>query len=123
MTARLNELLRRLQAADGIDLVAVVSMEGQIIDVVAREDVNARDLGAVAANGMLMMRAMGYAMSRGEPVQAIIEYQAGLLLLEPLDRDLGLVMVASRETNLGRMRLVARKYGQDLLQAASVSIR
>lgn len=120
MTARLTQLLRKLQAADGIDLVAVISMDGLLIDSAAREDGDAQRLATVACNGMLMMRAVGYELGRGEPVQAILEYQGGLMLLEPLDEDLGLVMLAVKDANLGRMRLVARKYSQELLRAATV---
>ena len=120
MTARLTELLRRLQAGDGIELAAVISMDGLLIDAAARDDTDTQGLAAVASNGMLMMRAIGYELGRGESVQAILEYEGGLLLLEPLDEDLGLVMLASKDANLGRMRLVARKYGEELRQAASV---
>jgi uncharacterized protein len=120
MTGDLTRVLTRLQTADAIDLVAVISTDGLLIDAAARADLDAQHLAATACNGLLMARAIGGELGRGAPVQAIIEYEQGLLLLEPLDEDLALVMLTPKEANLGRLRLIARKYGPEILQAAAI---
>jgi predicted regulator of Ras-like GTPase activity (Roadblock/LC7/MglB family) len=120
MTAELTRLLRKMQTTDGMDLVAVITMDGLVIDSAGRAAFDAQQVAAAACNGLLMARALGGELDRGLPVQAIIEFEHGLLLMEPLDEDLGLILLAPREANLGRLRLMARKYSQELLQATSV---
>ena len=120
MTAELTRLLRKMQTTDGMDLVAVITMDGLVIDSAGRATLDAQHVAAATCNGLLMARALGGELERGRPIQAIIEFEYGLLLMEPLDEDLGLILLAPREANLGRLRLMARKYTQELLQATSV---
>jgi predicted regulator of Ras-like GTPase activity (Roadblock/LC7/MglB family) len=120
MPSNLGELLHKMQAADGIDVVAVITMDGLLIDAAAKADDDAQQIAVSACDGLLMVRALGGRLGRGEPVQAIIEYQRGLLLLEPLDDDLALVMLGPKDANLGRLRLVARRYSQEIIRAASL---
>jgi predicted regulator of Ras-like GTPase activity (Roadblock/LC7/MglB family) len=120
MTAELTQLLQRMQAYDGTDLIAVITVDGLLIDSASRSDIDATAVAAATCNALLMARALGGELGRGEPNLITIEYQGGLLLLQPLDEDLGLVMLAPRETNLGRLRLVMRKYAQELVRATTV---
>lgn len=120
MTAELTRLLQKLQAADGTDLIAVITMDGLLIDSAGRPEIDATQAAAAACNGLLMARALGGELARGEPHLITIEYDAGLLLLQPLDEDLGLVILAPREANLGRLRLVMRKYAQELVRATTL---
>lgn len=120
MTAELTRLLQKLQASDGIDLVAVITMDGLVIDAANKVALDPQQVAAAACNGLLMARALGGELGRGLPVQTIIEFEQGVLLMEPLDEDLGFIMLAPKEANLGRLRLIARRYSQELLQATSV---
>jgi predicted regulator of Ras-like GTPase activity (Roadblock/LC7/MglB family) len=119
MTAELTRLLRKLQAADGTDLIAVITMDGLLIDAAGSPDIDAGSAAVAACNGLLMARALGGELGRGEPQLVSIEFASGLLLMQPLDEDLGLVIVAPRDANLGRLRLVMRRYAQDLIQATT----
>jgi predicted regulator of Ras-like GTPase activity (Roadblock/LC7/MglB family) len=120
MTAELTRLLQKLQAADGTDLIAVITMDGLLIDSAGRPEIDATATAAAACNGLLMARALGGELDRGEPQLVSIEYQQGLLLLQPLDEDLGLVILAPKDANLGRLRLVMRKYAQELVRATNL---
>jgi hypothetical protein len=119
MTSELTRLLQKLQAADGTDLIAVITMDGLLIDSAGDPDIDANSAAAAACNGLLMARALGGELRRGEPQLVSIEYAYGLLLLQPLDEDLGLIILAPRDANLGRLRLVMRKYAQELVRATT----
>ncbi|MCC6629378.1 MAG: roadblock/LC7 domain-containing protein [Chloroflexi bacterium] len=120
MTAELTRLLRKLQAADGTDLIAVVTMDGLLIDAAAgNPDIDASVAAVAACNGLLMARAIGGELGRGTPHLVSIEFDDGLLLMQPLDDDLGLVIVAPRDANLGRLRLVMRRYAQELVRVTT----
>jgi predicted regulator of Ras-like GTPase activity (Roadblock/LC7/MglB family) len=120
MTAELTRLLTKLQTADGNDLVAVVTMDGLLIDSAGRPEIDAPAAAAAACNALLMARALGGELERGEPQLVSVEYEHGLLLLQPLDEDLAMLIMAPKEANLGRLRLVMRKYAQELVRATSV---
>lgn len=114
MTTALSQLLHKLHTSDVLDAVAVISMDGMLIDAAVQPGHDARQLAAVACNGLLMARAMGGELGRSEPTQVVIEYQDGLLLMLPLGDDLGLIMLGPKEANLGRLRLIARKYAGEV---------
>jgi hypothetical protein len=120
MRAELTRLLHKMQTADGLNLVALISMDGLLIDGVTSDEIDAQQVAAAACNGMLMAQALGGELSVGQPLQTILEYQQGLLMLAQLNEDLGLVMLGPKDANLGRLRLVARKYAQEIIQAADL---
>ena len=59
-------------------------------------------------------------MERGGALQTIIEYEGGVVLIEPLG-DEGMVLVVSDDRNdLGRIRFTAKQYKSDLVDALAV---
>lgn len=120
MKAELTRILQRLQEANELDLVALISMDGLVIDSASPIEVDVQQIAATACNGLLMARAMGGELGRGLVLQVILEYQNGLLMLVQLDEDLGLAMLGPKDVNLGRMRLVARRYVHEIVEAANI---
>lgn len=119
MSANLRELLSRVQTSDSIRLVAVITMDGFLLEASASEGVDAQQVAAAACNGILVARALGGELGQGAFNQALIEYAGGVVFLEPLDEDLGLVVLAPRDVNLGRLRLIMRKYSAAILEATA----
>jgi predicted regulator of Ras-like GTPase activity (Roadblock/LC7/MglB family) len=66
---------------------------------------------------LLLAEALGRQMERGGALQTIIEYEGGVVLIEPLG-DEGMVLVVSDDRNdLGRIRFTAKQYKSDLVDA------
>lgn len=117
-TESLATLLGRLQIAGGVDLVAVVSSDGFLIEAVHNEGLDAEEFAAVATNGLMVAKAIGLEMARGETEGVIFEYSGGTVMINALDEELVLILLASPGGNLGRLRLLARRYRDELIAAA-----
>jgi predicted regulator of Ras-like GTPase activity (Roadblock/LC7/MglB family) len=114
----LATLLRRLQIVGGVDLVAVVSSDGFLIEAAHTEGLDAEELAAVATNGLMVAKAIGMELRRGAIDSVIFEYGKGTLMMNALDEELVLLLLANPGVNLGRLRLLARRYHDELLVAA-----
>jgi predicted regulator of Ras-like GTPase activity (Roadblock/LC7/MglB family) len=115
----LATLLGRLQVAGGVDLVAVVSSDGFLIEAAHNEGLDAEEFAAVATNGLMVAKAIGMESGRGTIDSAIFEYDGGTVVINALDDELVLILMASPGVNLGRLRLLARRYREELVAAAA----
>ncbi len=117
MATGMQDLLSKFRAIRGVGMAAVVGSDGLVIESVHRPELDADALAAVATNGLLLAEALGRQMERGGALQTIIEYEGGVVLIEPLG-DEGMVLVVSDDrTDLGRIRFTAKQYKSDLVDA------
>ncbi len=117
-TESLATLLGRLQVAGGVELVAIVSTDGFLIEASHNEGLDAEEFASVATNGLMVAKAIGLEMARGTIESAIFEYDGGTIMINTLDDELVLILLASAGVNLGRLRLLARRYREELIVAA-----
>ncbi len=128
MGDNLAGVLERLQLAGNVDLAAVVSTDGFLIESAAAQGggdgaVNAEDFASVAINGLMVARALGREIERGDVTDALLEYERGTVIIQALDEEIVLVLLASQDVNLGRLRLLARRYREEIVAAAGVALR
>ena len=117
-TESLATLLGRLQVAGDVDLAAVVSSDGFLIEAAHDDGMDAEEFAAVATNGLMVAKAIGLEIERGDVESAIFEYGGGTVVISMLDDDLVLILLANPGVNLGRLRLLAKRYRDELLAAA-----
>ncbi|HEX5506055.1 MAG TPA: roadblock/LC7 domain-containing protein [Thermomicrobiales bacterium] len=124
MADSLPAVLSRIQVAGNAELVAAASTEGFLIDAARRDDValDAEEFAAVAVNGVMVAQALGREISRGAMAGAFFEYEQGTVIVSVLDDEVALVILAGKETNLGRLRLITRRYRDDVVQAARAAV-
>ena len=128
MGDNLAGVLERLQLAGNVDLAAVVSTDGFLIESAAAQGggdgaVNAEEFASVAVNGMMVARALGREIERGDVTDALLEYERGTVIIQTLDEEIVLVLLAAHDVNLGRLRLLARRYREEIVAAAGVALR
>ncbi len=128
MGDNLAGVLERLQLAGNVDLAAVVSTDGFLIESAAAQGnadgaVNAEEFASVAVNGLMVARALGREIERGDVTDALLEYERGTVIIQALDEEIVLVLLASQDVNLGRLRLLARRYREEIVAAAGVALR
>lgn len=128
MGDNLAGVLERLQLAGNIDLAAVVSTDGFLIESAAAQGSadglpDAEEFASVAINGLMVARALGREIERGEITDALLEYERGTVMIQALDDEIALVLLASHDVNLGRLRLLARRYRDEIVAAAGVALR
>lgn len=121
MIDAMNEKLERLRTDNDLELAAVAA-DGMLVAADGTEDVDAEGICATAADGYLVMTALGIELSRGEQRMLTIEYSGGTVVVCPLEHGAVLVMLTGSNPNLGRLRLAARRfqsqYGDSAAQAA-----
>jgi len=117
MATEIRELLGHFQSVNGVSLAAIVATDGLLIEGVADPDVDVDAICAVASNGLVMAEALGREISKGGIVETILEYENGLVVLEPLSADAMVLIVSDRRANLGRIRFILKQYHEPLFQA------
>lgn len=110
MAASLADVLQELQASSGLDMAAIVSADGLVIDSAANGEVDVESICSVASNGVLVMGSLGQELGEQSAADMMtIEYGRHIVLMSPLDQEHLLVLLAGSNVNLGRMRIILRR--------------
>ncbi len=117
MAKTLKELLTEFKKVEGVDLAAVVGSDGLVIESIAKAGVDVDAIGALADNGLAMARALGMQIQKGEPVQTLLEYEHGILLLESLGDEAMIVVSSQQVADLGRLRFLTRHHRHEMVEA------
>lgn len=116
----LKDMLVRLRADNDLDLAAI-SADGLMVVSDFADEIDSDGICATAGDGYLMMTALGQDLHRGEQTMLTIEYARGSVLICPLEHGAVLVMLTGHAVNLGRLRLAARRFQAQYLEAAAVA--
>ena len=109
MAASLADMLQELQASSGLEMAAVVSADGLVIDSASNGEIDVESLCSVASNGALVMDALGQELGEHTTDMMTIEYGRHIVTMSPIDQEHMLVLLAGPGVNLGRMRIVLRR--------------
>lgn len=114
-------ILGRIQSAGNLELAAVVSMDGFLIQAAAVDGstVDRDEFAAVATNGVMVAQALGHELQRGGIEDAFFEYEQGTVIVSVLDSDLALILLSYGSANLGLLRLLVRRHKAGLVTAAA----
>lgn len=113
----LGDVLHRFRALQSVELAAVVANDGLLIESVAAPGLNVDAVCAVASNGLAMSEALGREVDKGSTVQTMLEYEQGLVLLEPISPEAMLLLVTNAREELGQIRFLVALHRQELLDA------
>lgn len=120
----LAAILGHIQAAGNVDLAAVVSLDGFLIDSARGPecDIDAEEFAAVVTNGVLVTQALGQELRRGAFDGAFFEYAQGTVIINLVADDVALVILTGADANLGRLRLLVRRYRAELAAATQAMV-
>ncbi len=116
-TTQLGELLGRFRALESIELAAVVAHDGLLIESMADPEVDVDAVCAVASNGLAMAEALGREIDKGSTMQAMLEYEQGLVVLEPINSEAMLLLVANVPDEIGHVRFLVALHRDELVEA------
>lgn len=116
-TTQLGELLGRFRALESIELAAVVAHDGLLIESMAAPEVDVDAVCAVASNGLAMAEALGREIDKGSTMQAMLEYEQGLVILEPINSEAMLLLVANVPDEIGHVRFLVALHRDELVEA------
>lgn len=115
MATNLAEALQELQLTNGLDMAAVVTSDGLVVDAAGIEDVDIESICSVASNGLLMMEAVAQELGESQADVTTLEYPNHMVVMSPLDNENLLVLLAGAGMNLGRLRIILRRRREELV--------
>lgn len=115
--AAIRDVLNKFKAVNGVDMAAVVNIDGMQIDSFVRGDMDVDSVCAIATTGLQMSEALGRETERGESLQTVLEYKGGAIVLEPLSTEAMMLVVSADPNSIGRIRYMSKKYRQELIDA------
>jgi hypothetical protein len=83
----------------------------------AAPEVDVDAVCAVASNGLAMAEALGREIDKGSTMQAMLEYEQGLVVLEPINSEAMLLLVANVPDEIGHVRFLVALHREELVEA------
>ncbi|NJN66711.1 MAG: roadblock/LC7 domain-containing protein [Chloroflexaceae bacterium] len=117
MANDLKSLLGYFRALKSIELAAIVAHDGLLIESNALPYVDVDAVCAVASNGVAMSESLGREISKGDSVQILLEYEEGVVLLELMNHEAMLLLVANAREELGYIRFLVALHRDELVEA------
>jgi len=105
----LHKILQGLVEVPGIDVAVVVGRDGFVIDAASTGTADTEAIGAMVSTGMGSAESVGRELGLDVMDQAMMEYKNGIVMMTALGTDALLVVVASKDANLGGVRLQVRR--------------
>jgi hypothetical protein len=113
----LREYLARFLTIPGLRAAVLVGRDGLLIDATGRGDQRLFEaLGALAASALGTTDALAQELSVGATIGTILEYEAGLVAVDPLGEHAALVTLSENAASLGSVRHTLYAVRDDVLR-------
>ncbi|HEY3375253.1 MAG TPA: roadblock/LC7 domain-containing protein [Candidatus Aquicultor sp.] len=111
----LQQILHRFLDLDGVIAAMLITRDGFTVDYASNIEFEFDMVSAVAATGFAVFGKIGDELGKGVLDIAMLEYDAGPVIISPVVHDVALVVVASQWATLGRIRWEIKKQANDLI--------
>ncbi len=118
----LKQTLSRFLAIPGVRLAVLVGRDGLLIEGLTRdgkEDMEA--VGAIMTSSLNTAEALGQEISRGNVVGVLMEYEHGLVSIDPLGDFALVVTLFDNASCIGRVRHTVRASRSEILEALDIA--
>src|SRR2546428_4488519 len=118
----LKQMLSRFLTIPGVRLAVLVGRDGLMIEGLTRdgkEDMEA--VGAIMTTGMNTAEALGQEIARGSVVGALVEYEHGLVSVDPLGDFALMVTLFDNASSIGRVRHMVKTSRNEILEALDIA--
>ncbi|MEQ8189913.1 MAG: roadblock/LC7 domain-containing protein [Candidatus Eremiobacterota bacterium] len=114
-----KEILKGILETDGVKAVMISGRDGLIISSVGTIDADTETLGAIASSGLGSSEALGAEAGIGELEQFISQYKSGIAIIQLVTSEAVLLLLATKDANLGMLRLAINKAKKPLMDILS----
>jgi predicted regulator of Ras-like GTPase activity (Roadblock/LC7/MglB family) len=118
----LKQTLSRFLTIPGVRLAILVGRDGLVIEGLTRdgkEDLEA--VGAFMTTGLNTAEAVGQEISRGNVVGALMEYEHGLVSIDPLGDFALVVTLFDNAASISRVRHMVKASRNEILEALDIA--
>lgn len=115
--ATMDEVLSTLVDVAGANGAMVVGRDGLMLSQtgVIGEDVDS--IAALASNALRSPENLSEQLSSGALMQVLLQYERGIVAVEPLSEEYVLVMAMGENANIGMVRYALKKHKAKLVDA------
>jgi uncharacterized protein len=118
----LKQTLSRFLAIPGVRLAVLVGRDGLMIEGLARDGKeNLEAVGAIMTTGISTAEALGQEIARGSVVGALMEYERGLVSIDPLGDFALMVTLSDNASSISRVRHMVKASRNDILEALDIT--
>ncbi len=118
----LKQTLSRFLAIPGVKQAILVGRDGLMIEGLTRdgkEDMEA--VGAIMTTGLGTAEALGQEIARGNVVGVLMEYEHGLVSIDPLGDFALMVTLSDNASNIARVRHMLKASRNEILDALDIA--
>src|SRR5918912_1992072 len=118
----LKQTLNRFMSIPGVRLAVLVGRDGLMIEGLTRD--GKEDLEAVGAKMTTVLNtadALGKEIGRGSVIGTLMEYEHGLVSVDPLGDFALMVTLFDNASSIGRVRHMVKTSRTEILEALDIS--
>jgi predicted regulator of Ras-like GTPase activity (Roadblock/LC7/MglB family) len=118
----LKQSLSRFLSIPGVRQAILVGRDGLMIEGLTRdgkEDMEA--VGAIMTTGLSTAEALGQEISRGNVVGVLMEFENGLVSVDPLGDFALMVTLSDNASNISRVRHLVKTIRTEILEALDIA--
>jgi predicted regulator of Ras-like GTPase activity (Roadblock/LC7/MglB family)/DNA-binding response OmpR family regulator len=116
----IQSILAEFTNIEGVHTACLVGRDGFLLDSLARADIDAEMIAAIASSGFGSAESMGNQLGQGDLRMTMFEFDNGPVMFAPVGEDAFLVIVAEQDTNLGWIRISIKKHSKKIQEIASL---
>ena len=118
----LKQTLSRFLAIPGVRQAILVGRDGLLIEGLTRDGKDDMEaIGAIMSTGLSTADALGQEISRGSVVGVLMEFENGLVSVDPLGDFALVVTLSDNASNIARIRHVVKASRNDILEALDIA--
>ncbi|TMC61211.1 MAG: roadblock/LC7 domain-containing protein [Chloroflexota bacterium] len=118
----LKQTLSRFLSIPGVWQAILVGRDGLMIEGLTRDGKDDMEaVGAIMTTGLSTAEALGQEISRGSVVGVLMEYENGLVSVDPLGDFALLVTLSENASNIARVRHLAKTSRNEILEALDIA--
>jgi predicted regulator of Ras-like GTPase activity (Roadblock/LC7/MglB family) len=118
----LKQTLSRFLSIPGVRQAILVGRDGLLIEGLTRDGKDDMEaVGAITTTGLSTAEALGQEISRGGVVGVLLEYENGLVSVDPLGDFALMVTLSDNASNIARVRHMVKTSRSEILEALDIA--
>jgi predicted regulator of Ras-like GTPase activity (Roadblock/LC7/MglB family) len=112
--ATIRDLVATVRQFDGVEAALVLGRDGLLIDSAADAGIDTEQIAAHVPSILQFSDELGKAASKGNLRTAIVELEAGLVVLTTMSADVLLLVLLKQDANVGALLYDLRRHRSGL---------
>jgi uncharacterized protein len=118
----LKQTLSRFLSIPGVWQAILVGRDGLMIEGLTRDGKDDMEaVGAIMTTGLSTAEALGQEISRGSVIGVLMEYENGLVSVDPLGDFALLITLSDNASNIARVRHLIKTSRNEILDALDIA--